>query len=83
VLLISSFEQSWKTFVTAFVLSLGLGWLQFQFIEEPIRSRKRLPSSKTLQFVGTFGVVAIFGFVVMSYTTPLIAMHLTGKKRVY
>jgi len=80
VLLISSFEQSWKTFVTAFVLSLGLGWLQFQFIEEPIRSRKRLPSSKTLQFVGTFGVVAIFGFVVMSYTTPLIAMHLTGKK---
>jgi hypothetical protein len=33
-----------------------------------------------LQFVGTFGVVAIFGFVVMSYTTPLIAMHLTGKK---
>jgi hypothetical protein len=80
VLLISSFNQNWKTIATAFVLSLGLGWLQFKFIEEPIRSRKRLQSSRSIHFVGIFGIVATCGFVVMSYTTPLIAQHLTGKK---
>jgi peptidoglycan/LPS O-acetylase OafA/YrhL len=80
VLLITSFDQSWKTIVIAFALSLGLGWLQFQFIEEPIRSRKRLPSTSTLRFVGVFSLVAVVGFTAMSYTTPVIAKHLTGKK---
>jgi peptidoglycan/LPS O-acetylase OafA/YrhL len=80
VLLISSFNQGWKTIMVAFALSLGLGWMQFRFVEEPIRSRKILPSVKTLKFVGVFGLVAVVGFATMSYTTPVIAVHLTGKK---
>ena len=80
VLLITSFDQGWKTIIVAFALSLGLGWLQFRFVEEPIRSRKRLPSAKTLKFVGVFGLVAVVGFATMSYTTPVIAVHLAGKK---
>jgi len=80
VLLITNSDQNWKTIVIAFALSLGLGWLQFKFIEVPIRSRKRLPSTSTLRFVGVFGVVAVVGFVVMSYATPKIAVHLAGIK---
>jgi peptidoglycan/LPS O-acetylase OafA/YrhL len=80
VLLITSFNQTNYIALFAFVLSVGLGWLQFRFIEEPIRSRKNLPIIKTRQFVGVFGLVAVVGFAVMSYTTPIIAMHLAGKK---
>ena len=80
VLLITSFNQGWKTIAIAFALSLSFGWLQFQFVEEPIRSRKSWPSMKTLQFVGVFGLVAAVGFVAMSYATPIVAMHLAGKK---
>jgi len=80
VLLITSFKQTNNVIALAFVLSLGLGWLQFQFIEEPIRSRKSLSSATTLRFIGVFGLVAVVGFAVMSYTTPIIAMHLAGKK---
>jgi peptidoglycan/LPS O-acetylase OafA/YrhL len=80
VLLITSFDQSWKTVVAAFGLSLGLGWLQFQLIEEPIRLRKRFPVARTFQFVGIFGLVAVLEFGAMSATTPAIALHLTGKQ---
>ena len=80
VLLITSFKQTNNVIVLAFALSLGLGWLQFQFIEEPIRSRKSLSSATTLRFIGAFGLVAVVGFAVMSYVTPNIAMHLAGKK---
>lgn len=80
VLLITSFKQTNNVIALAFVLSLGLGWLQFQFIEEPIRSRKSLSSATTLRFIGVFGLVAVVGFAVMSYITPIIAMHLAGKK---
>jgi peptidoglycan/LPS O-acetylase OafA/YrhL len=80
VLLITSFKQSNTVVTVAFALSLGLGWLQYQFFEEPIRTRKSFRSVKTLQFVGVFGLVAIVGFSVMSYVTPLVAMHLAGKK---
>jgi peptidoglycan/LPS O-acetylase OafA/YrhL len=80
VLLITSFKQTNNVIALAFVLSLGLGWLQFQFIEEPIRSRKSLSSATTLRFIGVFGLAAVVGFAVMSYTTPIIAMHLAGKK---
>lgn len=80
VLLITSFNQNWQIIVVAFALSLGLGWLQFRFVEEPIRTRKCLYSVKSLQFVGAFGVVALVGFTLMSYATPRIAVHLAGKK---
>jgi len=80
VLLITSFDQSWKTVVAAFALTFGLGWLQFKFIEVPIRLRKRLPATSTLRFVGVFGLVAVVGFAVMSYATPKIAVHLAGIK---
>ena len=80
VLLITSFKQTNNVIALAFVLSLGLGWLQFQFIEEPIRSRKSLSSATTLRFIGVFGLIAVVGFAMMSYTTPIIAMHLAGKK---
>jgi hypothetical protein len=64
----------------AFALSLGLGWLQFQYVEEPIRSRKKYSTFKTVRFVGVFGLVAIAGYAFMSYATPSIAEHLAGKK---
>ena len=80
VLLITNIDQNWKTIVIAFALSLGLGWLQFKFIEVPIRLRKRLPATSTLRFVGVFGLVAVVGFAVMSYATPKIAVHLAGIK---
>ena len=78
VLLITSFRQSITVVVVAFALSIGLGWLQFHIIEEPFRSRKCLPSYKTLQFIGVFGVVALVGFMLMTYATPRIAVHLAG-----
>lgn len=80
VLLITSFDQNWKTVLVAFALSLGFGWLQFQLVEEPIRTRSFLPSTTARQFVGVFGVFAVFSYLLMSYTTPAIAMHLVGKK---
>ena len=80
VLLITSFNQNWKTIVIAFALSLSLGWLQFRFVEEPIRTKQSFSSAKTLQFVGVFGLVAVVGFAAMSYATPIVAMHLAGKK---
>lgn len=80
VLLITSFKQTNNLIALAFALSVGLGWLQFRFVEEPIRSRKSFSSTKTLHFVGVFGLVAVVGFAVMSYITPIIAMHLAGKK---
>lgn len=80
VLLITSFKQTNNVIVLAFALSLGLGWLQFQFIEEPIRSRKSLTSATTLRPIGAFGLVSVISFAVMSYVTPKIAVHLAGKK---
>jgi peptidoglycan/LPS O-acetylase OafA/YrhL len=80
ILLITSFKQTNYLIAVAFVLSFGLGWLQFRFIEEPIRLRKSLSSTTTLRFVGVFGLVAVVGFAVMSYTTPIIGMHLAGIK---
>ena len=79
VLLITSFKQSNTVVALAFALSLGLGWLQFRFVEEPIRLKKSIPSAKSLQCVGGFGLVAIVGFAAMSYATPIVAMHLAGK----
>jgi hypothetical protein len=80
VLLITSFDQSWKTVAAAFALSFALGWLQFRLIEEPIRLRKRFPVARTFQFVGIFGLISVLEFGAMSATTPAIALHLTGKK---
>ena len=80
VLLITSFKQSNTVVALAFALSLGLGWLQFRFVEEPIRLKKSFPSAKSFQFVGAFGLVAAVGYGVMSYATPTIAEHLAGKK---
>ena len=79
VLLITSFKQSNTVVALAFALSLGLGWLQFRFVEEPIRLKKSIPFAKSFQFVGGFGLVAIVGFAALSYATPIVAMHLAGK----
>jgi peptidoglycan/LPS O-acetylase OafA/YrhL len=80
VLLITSFKQSNYLVVIAFATSLILGWLQFRFFEEPIRSKSRIPSTKSLRFVGVFGVVASVGFVAMSLITPILGLHLAGIK---
>jgi peptidoglycan/LPS O-acetylase OafA/YrhL len=80
VLLITSFKQSNYLVGIAFAMSLILGWLQFRFVEEPIRSKSRIPSTKSLRFVGVFGVVASVGFVAMSLTTPILGLHLAGIK---
>ena len=78
VLLITSYRQSNTVVVVAFALSIGLGWLQFRFVEEPIRSRRRLPSFKSLQLIGGFGVASLIGFALMSFATPRIAVHIAG-----
>ncbi len=80
VLLITLFDESLNVIAIAFALSLCLGWLQFRFVEEPIRSRKRLSSTKPLRFVTVFGLVAAVGYATMSFSTPLVAMHVAGKK---
>jgi peptidoglycan/LPS O-acetylase OafA/YrhL len=80
VFLITSFRQSNTLIAVSFVLSLGLGWLQFRFVEEPIRSARRLPSFKSVQFVSVFGLFALIGFSIMSFATPRIALYLTGLK---
>ena len=79
VLLITTFKQPSNMVVFAFVLSLGIGWLQFRLIEEPIRARKKLPFTRTLHFVGAFCLVALVGFALMSYATPKIGMHLASR----
>jgi peptidoglycan/LPS O-acetylase OafA/YrhL len=79
VLLITTFKHPSNMVVFAFVLSLGIGWLQFRLIEEPIRVRKRLPLTRTLNFVGAFCLVALVGFAMMSYATPKIGMHLASR----
>ena len=80
VLLITSLKQTNNVIALAFAMSFSLGWLQFRFVEEPIRSRSKLPSTKTLEFVGVFGLVAVVGYAAMSCATPIIAMHLAGIK---
>ena len=80
VLLITVLKQSNSVVALSFALSLSLGWLQHRFFEEPIRSRNWLNSAKTKHFVGAFTLVAVVGFVVMSYTTPIVAIHLAGKR---
>jgi hypothetical protein len=80
VLLITSFKQSNYLVGIAFSMSFILGWLQFRFVEEPIRSKSRIPSTKSLRFVGVFGVVASVGFVAMSLTTPVLGLYLAGIK---
>jgi peptidoglycan/LPS O-acetylase OafA/YrhL len=80
VLLITSFKQNHKVTVLAFVLSIFLGWLQFRYIEEPIRSRKRFARIYATQFVGMFGLIAVLGFAMMSYATPILGMRLAGIK---
>ena len=80
VLLITSFKQSNAVVALAFTLSLGLGWLQFRFVEEPVRLKKSFSSAKSLQFVGVFGLVAVAGFAVMSLMTPILGLHLAGIK---
>jgi peptidoglycan/LPS O-acetylase OafA/YrhL len=80
VLLITSFKQSNYLVGIAFSVSLILGSLQFRFVEEPIRSKSRIPSTKSSRFVGVFGVVASVGFVAMSLTTPVLGLQLAGIK---
>jgi peptidoglycan/LPS O-acetylase OafA/YrhL len=79
VLLITTFKQTTNMVAFAFALSLGFGWLQFQLIEEPIRARKKLSTTRTLHFVGAFCLVAVVGFALMSYATPKIGMHLASR----
>ena len=83
VLLITTFNKTTNMSVLAFVLSVGFGWLQFRLIEEPIRSRNKMSATRTIQFVGTFGLFAFVGFALMSYTTPkigeLLASRLPGE----
>jgi peptidoglycan/LPS O-acetylase OafA/YrhL len=80
VFIITTYKHNNISIAAAFALALGLGWLQFRFIEEPIRMRTKLVSFNTIHFVGVFGVVAIVVVACMSYTRPIIAMHLTGIK---
>ena len=80
VLLITSFGKNFAIVVVSFILSIGFGWLQFHYFEEPIRSKRKLRLVGTSRFVVSFALAAGVCFSAMSYTTPVIAMHLAGKK---
>lgn len=79
VLLITSFAVNRYTQCAALLISLALGWLQYRLIEEPLRSKRRLPQVGAIRFVGSFGIVAVALVSVMSLLTPVIAQQLTGK----
>ena len=79
VLLITTFNRSWQVTVFAFGLSVILGWAQFHWIENPVRSGKRLPRANYGVFVGAFALVAVFIYGFMSVVTPAVGQHLAGR----
>ncbi len=78
VFLITSFRQDLIITCIAFFLSLLLGWLQYQYIENPIRKRDRFSSFGTSRFVITFAMIACVVFAGTSQATPAIAKKLVA-----
>ena len=78
VLLITSFKPNEGIVVIAFTLSLLLGWVQYRYLEDPIRRKVRFPSIGTRRFTISFALIATSGFMLSSNVTPLIAKKLVA-----
>ena len=79
VFLVTFFDQNNSLKIVAVLLSIGIGWLQFRFIEEPIQIGKKLIGLRAPKVIGLFGSAAVGLFMVMSNLTPAIAEHLSGR----
>lgn len=80
VLLITSFNRSREVMAAAFLLSILLGWIQFRWIEKPIRDGARLPRVHFGALIGGFVAVSVLVYGVMSVITPVVANSVAGRK---
>jgi len=80
VLLITTFNRSWRVTIVALALSLLIGWAQFRWIEKPIRDGLRIPRENLGRLVVGFVVTAALVYGAMSVITPAIGKHLAGYK---
>jgi peptidoglycan/LPS O-acetylase OafA/YrhL len=80
VLLITTFNRGREVTLAAFVLSIVFGWVQFQWIERPIRDGLCLPRVNFGRLVGGFVVVAVLVYGLMSFVTPAIGKYVAGHK---
>ena len=80
VLLITTFNRSRTVTLAAFVLSMLFGWVQFRWIESPIREGLRLPRVNFGRLVGGFVAVALLVYGLMSFVTPAIGKYVAGHK---
>ena len=80
VLLITTFNRSRTVTLAAFVLSMMFGWVQFRWVERPIRDGLRLPRVNFGRLVGGFVAVALLVYGLMSFVTPAIGKYVAGHK---
>jgi len=80
VLLITTFNRSHMVTFAAFVLSMVFGWMQFQWIERPIRDGLRLPRESFGRLVAGFVVIALLVYGSMSVVTPAIGKYVAGRE---
>lgn len=80
VLLITTFNRSHTVTIAAFVLSMVLGWVQFQWIERPIRDGLRLPRVSIGWLVAGFVIIALPVYGSMSVVTPAIGKYVAGRE---
>ena len=80
VLLITTFNRSHMVTFAAFVLSMVFGWVQFQWIERPIRDGLRLPRVSFGRLVAGFVVIALLIYGSMSVVTPAIGKFVAGRE---
>ena len=80
VLLITTFNRSHMVTFAAFVLSMVFGWVQFQWIERPIRDGLRLPRVSFGRLVAGFVVIALLVYGSMSVVTPAIGKYVAGRE---
>lgn len=79
VLLITTFNRSSEVTTAAFILSLLAGWVQYRWIEKPIRDGVRLPKVHFSAFVGVFIATSVAIYGAMSVVTPAIAKSVAGR----
>ena len=80
VLLITTFNRNHMVTLAAFVLSLVCGWVQFQWIERPVRDGFRLQRVNFGRLVTGFVVIALLVYGSMSVVTPTIGKYVAGRE---
>lgn len=80
VLLITTFNRGQMVTTAAFVLSTMFGWVQFRWIERPIRDGLRLPRVNFGGLVAGFVVIALLVYGSMSVVTPAIGKYVAGRE---